>query len=177
MPRFDVSAAFSTEAQRLLGIARGADKAVERAAGTLARRLPVEARRDIQQEFNLSAARIREGISVRRGDGYVELVGSKRGIGLINFGGRWGGRKTAGAVAQVNKSGSRHVYAGTFIAKGKGGNQQIFDRVGKKRLPITTLYGASMRIALRDTERVERLATFAQDLGRTEIDRLTQGKG
>lgn len=174
MARFDVSGAFIREANRLSLIAGGSSKAVERAAGTLARRLPVQARRDIQTEYALQAARIRDGVTATRGGGYVELRASARGIGLINFGGRWGGRKTAGAVAKVFTRSGAYVYGGTFIAKGRNGNAQIFDRIGKKRLPIKVFYGPSLAKMLQQDDRRDRLAVYAKDILAVEFDRLNQ---
>lgn len=177
MARYDVSDAFKREANRLDAIARGTSKAEERAAGTLARRLPVQARRDIQDEYTLTAARVRAGLRVSRGGGYVELRASARGIGLIEFRGRWRGRKTPGAVAQVFSGEAPYNYGGTFIAEGRSGNRQIFDRTTAKPLPLKTLYGPSLASMLRKPERRERLANFARGLLKTEVDRLNQVTG
>lgn len=176
MPEFDISQPFLDAAEHLRAVGKGMDTARTRAIGTLARRLPVQARRDIQQEYALKASRINAGLSVRREDDAVVLVGSKRGIGLIEFAGRWGGRKTEGAVARVRTDEGPHVYAGTFIATGMSGNRQIFDRSTRKRLPIKTLYGPSLANMLRDDERRERLGDFAQDIAARELDRLTRGR-
>jgi len=175
MPQFDISTPFLDAAARLTQTRKGMDTARTRAMGTLARRLPVQARRDIQTEYALSATRINAGLSVRREEGAVVLVGSKRGIGLIEFAGRWGGRKTQGAVARVRVDEGPYVYAGTFIAAGKSGNRQIFDRTSRKRLPIRTLYGPSLAIMLRNDARRERLGDFAQDIAVSERDRLMKG--
>ncbi len=174
MPQFDIRQPFLNAADRLRAVGKGMDAARTRAIGTLARRLPVQARRDIQAEFNLRASRINAGLSVRREDGAVVLIGAKRGIGLIEFGGRWGGRKTEGAVARVRKDEAPYVYAGTFIAIGRSNNRHIFDREGKRRLPIKTLYGPSVAVMLRYPARRERLADFAQEIAASELDRLTR---
>lgn len=155
-------AAFVKAARRADALARAIDGTRDRAAATLARRLPVEARRDIQTEYNLPAARIRDGLTARRGAGFVELRASKRGIGLINFGGRWPGRKSAGAIARVFRNETAHSYAGTFIAKGRGGNLQIFERRGKGALPLRVFYAPSLAQMLRKLGRKERLALFAR---------------
>jgi hypothetical protein len=180
MPQVDVSAAFTREATRLGTLARDSGKAKQRAVGTLARRLPVEARRDMQAEYSLKARRITAGLSVTRGDGFVELRGSKRGIGLIEFAGRWAGRKSSGATAQVRRSEGRGDYGGAFITRLRGGNRQIVERaiVGGKRaerLPIRTLYGPSVAQMLRNDARRARLADVAQDVLHAEFDRLLGG--
>lgn len=180
MPRIVDIAGIRSQAERFRRIDSDAGKIVERAVGTLLRRLPVAARRDIQDEYNLAAGRITPNLSAVRGDGYVELTGKKRGIGLINFGGRWGGRKTEGAVAKVRNEEGATVYAGTFIANLRSGNRQIVERTvearrNKKRFPLRTLYGPSIAQMLRNAKRVERLTDVAQEIAAAEIDRLTQG--
>ena len=172
MPSTDVSAVFAREAARLQRAGKDGDRAIQRATGTLARRLPVEARRDMQDEYNLRAGRISAGLTVRREEGAVVLTGSKRGIGLIDFDGRWRGVKTEGATARVRRTDSVGVYGGTFIAAGRGGNRQIFERTTKARLPLRTLYGPSVADMLKNAPRRMRLAGFAQTVLAAEIDRI-----
>lgn len=181
MPRVVDLTGFQRRAEQMRGIGREAGLIVSRTVSTVMRRLPVAARRDIQDEYNIRAGRVSPFLSARRGDGYVELVGQKRGIGLINFGGRWGGRRTEGAVAKVRKAEGPTVYAGTFIANLRGGNTQIVERApearrNKKRFPLRTLYGPSVAQMLRNAARRERLADLAQELASTEFDRLTKVK-
>ncbi len=182
MPQFDVTAPLRRQGNRLARIAGETDRTTQRATGTLLRRLPVQARRDIQDEYNLPARRIAEGITATRGEGFVELRGSKRGIGLINFGGRWGGRKSAGATAQVRRTEGRTVYSGTFITTLRSSNRQIVEReldAGHRvgRLPVRTLYGPSMAHLLRNADRRDRLVEFSRDTLRDEVERLTKGEG
>ncbi len=177
MPTFDASSAFTREAQRLSDVQKGASQAVSRAASTLVRRLPVEARRDIQTEYNLPAGRISQDLSATSDGSSVTLTGKARGIGLIEFAGRYGGHKTEGATAKVFVGQGTHTYAGTFIATGKSGNRQIFSRklVGGRRagrLPLRSLYGPNVASMLRKGDREERLADFAQSTLAIEINRL-----
>jgi len=176
MPAVDVSAILA-EAQRLRGVATGSKSAPKRAASTLARALPVEARRDIQTEYNLQASRINGNISVANTGNAVVLTGYARPIGLIEFAGRWGGRKSQGATAKVFNAEGSHNYGGTFIARLKSGNKQIVSRsiVGGKRaprLPLHTLYGPSIASMLRKPDRQQRLDDFAVDKLASEINRL-----
>jgi hypothetical protein len=108
--------------------------------------------RAITQRLNVRVSRIRDAtkISQRATPAVPSVVVrvEKRPIGLIEFGGSWRGRKAEGASAKVFRDEGRHVYSGTFIAVGRGGNRQIFSRkiVGGKRagrLPIRALYGPS----------------------------------
>lgn len=165
------------EAQRLRGVTANARTAIKRAAGTLARQLPVEARRDIQDEYALPAARISKDLDASNTGDSVVLTGRARAVGLVAFGGRWAGRKSEGASAQVFTGKGRHVYGGTFIAKGKNGSNQIFSRsiVGGKRaprLPLHTLYGPSVASMLRKGDRPTRLDDIAENILSSEIARL-----
>jgi len=171
MPRVDVSGILA-EAQRLRGFPANAKQATKRAVGTLARRLPVEARRDIQNEYALPANRITQDLSAKTEDSAVVLTGYARPVGLIEFGGRWAGRKSQGATARVFVAEGQHNYGGTFIARLKNGNKQIVDRTTKKRLPLKTLYGPSVASMLRKGQRESRLADLAQDVLSAEIARL-----
>lgn len=177
MPQFGVGSPFFDEAARLSAVSKGSAQAVSRAASTLQRRITVEARRDIQTEYALSASRITQDLSATNDGTSVTLKGAARPIGLEAFGGRWGGPKSEGAIATVLLSQGPHTYAGTFIAKGKNGNRQIFSRkiVGGKRagrLPLRALQGPNVASMLRKGDREERLADFAQSLLSIEIDRL-----
>lgn len=164
---------------RLAQAGKDADLALKRARGTLVRRLPVEARRDIQTEYALGAIRIGRGLSVRVEADAVVLTGAKRGVGLIEFGGRWGGRRSAGATAQVHTGGGRTTRPHTFIATGASGNRQIFERatIGGRRAgrwPIVAAYGPSVAQMLRRPGRAERLTDVAEGVLDAEIDRLAK---
>lgn len=93
----------------------------ERAIRTLRRDLPVEARRDIQKEYNIPARRVRDHLtaSLVTGNGTARLAGVritgqwKRGIGLINF----SGRPTRKGVTYSVYRGKRDLAEGAFIAR------------------------------------------------------------
>lgn len=149
------------------------EKVRNRALGTLARRLPVQARRDIQTEYNLTASRISEGLSARRtDDGSVILRGRARGINLIAFGARWS--KKNGVTARVRKDGRLTVRPDAFIAKGKNGALLVFERRGKTRLPLDAVYGPSIGQMLKHGERPQRLADYASQVIAAELARLTR---
>ena len=159
------------EAARLRRIATALPVAVRRAVGTLARRLPVAARRDMQQEYNLPASRINAGLTVSRTAGSVVLQGSKRGIGLVAYGAR---QTKRGVVVSILR-GKTETWPEAFIAAGKNGNRQVFVRKGRERLPIDALYGSSIATMLRKPGRAERLADAAQQVVSAEIARLAGG--
>lgn len=170
--------------ERLGKTQKSAEQAVKRARGTLARRIVVEARRDIQTEYTLPANRINAGLYTRNNGDAVELTGVGRGVGLINFKGSGGTRRSPVRV-QVKTAGAAVVYDNNYFrAKGLNGNRQIFERMpekrrmtqgnykGKVRNVIRSTYGPSVAQMLRRPGRSGRLADTAQTILRAEIDRL-----
>lgn len=154
-------------------VSANVEKIRSRALGTLARRLPVQARRDIQNEYNLTATRISAGLSVRRPDnGSIVLRGAARGVNLVAFHARW--RKRTGVTAKVRKAGQPTIRPNAFIAKAKNGARLVFERRGKARLPLDAQYGPSIGQMLKHGDRPKRLADFASGIIATEIARLTR---
>jgi hypothetical protein len=173
-------------------------RAQKRALGTLQRRLGTEAKRDIGAEYNLTAGRIAEGLSVRAVSDGVRLIGKARGINAIQFGAQWSRVTGSGLVA----TSSRHRYtairyhgtlrgeaalgarfaikrgmpptvlAGSFIARGTNGALLVFERQGRSRLPLQGVYGPSVGQMLKHGRRPERLAEFAIRILQSEQQRL-----
>lgn len=165
--QFDMRAALAGS-RNLLAVSAALDQVERRALGTLRRRLPVEARRDIQQQYALPAGRINQDLKVRDTATGLRLVGVFRGIGLMNY----GARQTKQGVSYAIFKGQRRVERGAFLARLRNGNTQAVKRVGKARLPIQTLYGPTAAQMLRKEGRPERLADFAFGLLGAEMDRL-----
>jgi hypothetical protein len=174
-------------AQALLG-KRAADveKTIKRARATLARRITVEARRDIQTEYTLSATRIRGALTVRGNGDAIELTASGRGVTLINFR-NTGGQRNRPVRAEIRKGEGLEEYGDRFKARGLNGALLIFERSarpkrrmtagvnkGQLKQPLVAEYGPSVAQMLRRPDRRERLARFAQQILATEIDRLTR---
>lgn len=162
-------------------------RAQKLALGTLRRRLPTEAKRDIGAEYNLRASRISEGLNIRNEADGIRLIGKSRGVNAIEFGARWTRVMGSGVVATTSRAnftairfGSRlrgqtglgarwavrrgespSVHAGSFIARGKNGAQLVFERKGRKRLPLQGVYGPSVGQMLKHGRRPERLAEFS----------------
>lgn len=176
--RFEL--AFTSEAREWARFAAGAQKARKFAITKLARSLPVAWRRDIKETVNLPVAEIRERIDVQVQGDSVLLIGRKRPIGLVNFGGRWLGlkrtgakrRKSPSASAQMYRNAARKTYDSAFIASGRAGNTQIFKRTGDKRLPIRALYGPSMPAFFRNADRQARLYKVAAEIYEKELKRV-----
>ena len=158
-----------------------------RAIQTLRRRLPVEARRDAQAEYNIGLQRFNRDISTSVTDDSIKLVGKFRGIGLRNFGAR---QTTKGVTASIIR-GKRSLHPGAFNASllmGSwslvGGNVQVVSRFGAKRpmtkgrykgkvrQPIVVEYGATVAQMLAKGRRPERLADYARGVLRSEVMRL-----
>lgn len=146
-------------------------RAQKRALGTVVRRLPVEARRDMQKEYRLPASRIRKGLRVRATETDIRLVGSARGVNAAAFGATWSRRSKIGAKFAGRKDQPKEQHPGTFIATGRSGNRLVFERSGKGRLPLSPVYLASIGQMLKHGHRPERLADYAQGVIVSEIDR------
>ena len=151
-----------------------------RALGTLARRLPVQARRDIQAEYAIAAGRVNRDLSARVTAEGVRLTGHFRGIGLMQF----NARKAPGGVRATVLRGKPNLRENAFIAVGINRNVQVFRRegakrvmqqgryAGKRRQPLVAEYGASVAQMLAKGRRPQRLIDFARGVLATEIDRL-----
>lgn len=104
--------------------------------------------RAVVDRVNLKVSRVKEAVklSVKATPAQPRIVieVKRRAVGLIEFEGRWRGVKSPGASAVVLRGSGRHTFGGTFIATGRGGNRQIFERKGKARLPLKALYGPSV---------------------------------
>ena len=151
-----------------------------RAIGTLRRRLPVQARRDIQAEYQIGARRLTQDLQSTATDDGVRLVGRFRGIGLRNFASRPTKRGVTAAVLRGKRSLREHA----FLRRGIGGNTQVFRRegpkramqqgryAGKQRQPLITEYGATAAQMLAKGRRPERLIDYARGVLAAEADRL-----
>jgi hypothetical protein len=172
----------SIDANGVLDTARGISAvpaklamAQRRALGTLRRRWPVIARRDIQTEYALSAARIRAGLGVRNTAEGVELVGVARGVGLRNFASK---RSADDRGLDYTAVRGRRSFKRSGFHRRHGGADIAFERTpvaGAKRVPrtpIRRLYGPSLAQMLRKGDRPERMGQAGLDVITAEIDRL-----
>lgn len=151
-----------------------------RAIGTLSRRLSVQARRDIQAEYQIGARRITQDLSSRVTDEGVRLVGRFRGIGLRNFAARQTARGVTAAVVRGKRSLREHAFLGVGVNR----NAQVFRRegpkrpmqqgryAGKRRQPLVAEYGATAAQMLAKGRRPERLVDYARGVLAAESERL-----
>lgn len=173
--KFDIAPALQA-ALRLGRTAQQLQQLQQRATGTLRRRMPVAARRDIQQEYNLTASRINKGLTATAIEGGVQITGSSRGIGLLQF----GARQTRKGVTYAIKRGQRQLEESAFIqvpAKARASGPQVFVRKyqgGKRvgRYPIVREFGPQIAQMLRRPDRRDRLVEVQTDILQAEIRRL-----
>jgi len=151
-----------------------------RAIGTLSRRLPVQARRDIQAEYQIGARRITQDLQSRVSDEGVRLVGRFRGIGLRNFAARPTKRGVTAAIFRGKRSLREHAFLGVGVNR----NAQVFRRegpkremrqgryAGKQRQPLVAEYGATAAQMLTKGRRPQRLVDYARGVLAAESERL-----
>ncbi|MGV6489011.1 hypothetical protein ACT2VS_000071 [Stenotrophomonas bentonitica] len=130
-------------------------KADSRSIASVRRRFEPAAKRAIREVYTVRAGDLSGRFSVRSGLGeegeYLSLNASTKKLPLIGFGGRWGGRKTAGATAGI-QVGMRKVYTSAFIARIGGQRRMVVRQFSRDatapsgrdgRRKLRTLTGAS----------------------------------
>lgn len=154
------------------------EKVQVRAVQTLKRKSKTEARRDIQAEYNLKARRINDGLYVRDTTDGVAVVGRSRGINAIAFGAKWSsshrGKSKRGAYFAIKRGQTKEPQDGAFIARGRSGNELVFERKGQSRLPLHSVYGPSVAQMLKHGRRPDRIADFAARILADETRRLLE---
>lgn len=129
-----------------------------------------------RQKYNVSAGTVRDAVSRRIGlslsrdksAAYIQYIG--RRIGLINFAAKFKTVNTPrgkrfGATTKLYKKKGRFLTKRGFIARGKGGNVQVFQRQKEgqsKRLPLNALYGPSIPQMVGSTEVLEGATKFVE---------------
>ncbi len=151
-----------------------------RAIGTLGRRLPVQARRDIQAEYQIGARRLAQDLQARATEDGVRLIGRFRGIGLRNFAARQTRRGVTASVFRGKRSLREHAFLGVGVNR----NAHVFRRegpkremkqgryAGKRRQPLVAEYGATAAQMLAKGRRPERLIDYARGVLGAESKRL-----
>lgn len=136
------------------------DTAVERAVVGLRRRVGPAVNRAVREHYNVKRALLTESFRVQDGSvrkhgnvsGSISVWASTRKLPLVMFGGRWGGRRTAGATAAIVRS-QRKTYAGAFIATGRFRGETmplIFTRIkGEKQIQHRGYHRGKLRESIR----------------------------
>ena len=156
--------------KRLRQFATSIEQVVPRAASDLARRIGPEASRQIRSTYNINATRLRESLTVTRTGDAVVLTGKDRPTGLTQFGAK--ASKRNGVTVTIRKDRAPVQFRHAFAATGRGSNRQVFQRVGKARLPIEAMYGPSPAEQLRNPEIRDHIVEFSQRTIAAEIRRL-----
>lgn len=168
-------------------------RAADRAIASVGRKVQPEAKRDIRLRYGIRASALNNKFRAvqgksRGGDPYVGVWASSRQIGLLEFQGRWRGRESAGAEAQI-KLGNRKTYKHAFTARVQG-KEAIRVRAfvsgssGKRhgRGPMRMLRGPSpFEMLLGEDMRngqvvASKLTTFFSSEIRRQIELLRKGK-
>jgi len=135
------------------------DLSVQRAFIGLQRRAGPATTQEVRGSYNIRAAALRGKYRVETGergystgkrgrDDFLSIWASTRQISLLEFGGRWAGRRSVGATASIGLGESR-TYDGAFIATIKGRRAirvRSWDRATQKRAgrgPVRILRGPS----------------------------------
>lgn len=110
------------------GVLSAWDTATLRAVSGLRRRAVPAAVRAVRANYNVKASTVRSRVRLEGGvrrpkrrdrSEFISIWASTRRLSLLEFRGRWGGRRTEGARAQVVR-GSSKVYKSAFIATVQG---------------------------------------------------------
>ncbi len=130
-------------------------KADARSNVSVRRRFEPAAKKAIRAVYNVRARDLTGRFTVNSGRDqngeYLTLNASVKKLPLIGFGGRWGGRKTPGATADI-QTGKRKVYASAFIARIGGQRRMVVRQFSRDatapsgrdgRRKLRTLTGAS----------------------------------
>lgn len=183
---FDVRIDVSSLQRRAIALAELPDKArsrvISRTVATLRRRLGTETRKFVSEQFGIGVQAIGRRVTTSSDANSVSVYGTTGKVPLGEFGGRYGGRLTAGATAQILRDGSRQTYKSAFIIKGR---KTILARKllagGKRaaRFPLVRLHGPTVEsmvlgggaFANADTPAV-RASKVAGEIFDAEIDRL-----
>jgi len=127
-------------------VVRRTEEAAKKARVSTSRRAESFAKEEIQKDFNIRSGLLSGKFRVVDSGDAIRLFASQRRVPLLEFGGRWGGRKTPGATAEIER-GNRETFASSFIATVKGKRAvRVRKKVGDKRVrrgPLKMLYGPS----------------------------------
>jgi hypothetical protein len=165
--------------KRIAGIKNGFEKAMERASARVAMQGRTEISKGIRQHINIKAGDLKPVLQIGRhkSGASITLRESQR-ISLRYFGAK---QNDKGVSYKINKGSGRGFIPGAFQGPRPGAIKvswkgNVFKRVGKSRLPIQKLMGASawgafvVKSMYKPTER-DLMQKFNQRL-RHEVDYL-----
>jgi hypothetical protein len=194
--RIENLAALTRGKERLEKLRAGGALVISRAIGTLKRRLPAQAKRDIGAQYALPSRKIGARLRCKGDKASVTLTGLGRNQTLSSFPAR---QNSSGVIAQVEKGRAVSIpHAFIQVPKGApGAGPQVLIREealaglpekvqalavvdhNRHGYPIVLLGGPSVADMLRDEGREDRLTEFVEQMFSAEVDRLlesTRGK-
>lgn len=121
------------------------ERGIVRALNRTVDNVRAEAVRRVRETYTLKAGTVRQQMSVEKAWGgrlAASVVANGRPIPLYEFSARWSPRM-AGATFAV-KRGARKSLPHTFIATMQSGHKGVFERQGRKRLPIEEKYSVGV---------------------------------
>lgn len=123
-----------------------AGRALKRAISRAVDAASVAGSRAVREELNVGAAAVKRAMKIRKTNLEGLIYASARPSGLVNFGAR---QTQRGVTVKIHKGGARERFRHAFIATGRSGNVQVFNRAiegGRPvpRLPIKRLSTASI---------------------------------
>lgn len=150
-------------------VQKNVPKAFSAALNRVSTGIRTEAVRKVRETYIIKAGDVRKTIKITKANpARLEILMVSRGgnIPLINF------RTTPSKPnttrrpkvlkAQVKKQGSKKPIPGAFVAQMRSGHIGVFERSGKRRLPIRELYGPAVPSMLDNPEVQEHLQKEAQ---------------
>ena len=149
-------------------IPKAFDKAVPAAVNKTLAKTQTFARKRLTTLLTLKARNLKRRLfvkkaSVTKPEAFLQVMG--RPIGLVNFAAKDMRKSKQGVRYQLYRGGSPEFEERGFIATGKFGNRHAFERRGKRRLPIDTLYSPSLYYLLNKVKLPDELTAFvAKDL-------------
>lgn len=126
-----------------------------------------EASKNVRKTYRIKAQDVNKTVTVKRGSVSnltSELKWSGANIPLIKFRAspnKVTSRRPRVLKAAVKRAGLKPI-RGAFIAKA-GSHIGVFERTGKKRLPIEELFGPSTPSMLGQEEQIDHLQQFAEE--------------
>lgn len=163
---------------RLADTAR--ERVVTRTIGTMRRKLLTQARREVSAEYGIASREIGQRMTSESTSDSLSIFGTTGRLPLHVFGGRYTGRKSAGASAEILR-GNRKVYRSAFAIKNRNPAVLYTRPLGSdgKRAPkrYVRLHGPSVESMFLGggaggSTPATKVITSAQEIFGAEIERL-----
>ncbi|WJZ69991.1 hypothetical protein PVP_XSN000012 [Vibrio phage PVP-XSN] len=138
---------------------------------------------EVREEYTAKAKAIRNTISIKkasssRPEAVVESVGSPLPLRDFKVNPRTQNGRRRTPIRVSVKKGNSHSFGSAFVLR-TGGSINVFERVGKRRLPIRKMFGPSVPQMIGNESVINRIAVRTESTAEKrldhEIDRLLSG--